>query len=146
MKSLLLITLFLAFNSLAPWETNFETAKKAAKQDHKLILLNFSGSDWCGPCIRMHEEIFGDVSFLKMAGDHLLMVNADFPRSKKRQLAPEIKKQNDMLADNYNKFGKFPFTVLLDPEGKVIKSWEGLPKEDAKAFANEIKQLCDANR
>lgn len=146
MKNLLLIALYLTIASLTAWEPNFENAKKVAKQDHKLILLNFSGSDWCGPCIRMHKEIFSDAVFLEMAGKNLVMVNADFPRNKKNQLAPAIKKQNEALADSYNASGKFPYTVLLNADGKVLKAWDGLPDEDAKAFSDEVKQLCDANR
>ncbi len=146
MKNLLLIACYFLIASFTAWEPNFENAKKTAKQDHKLILLNFSGSDWCGPCIRMHKEIFGDASFLEMAGKNLVMVNADFPRSKKNQLAPNVKKQNEALADTYNASGKFPYTVLLNADGKVIKAWDGLPDENAQAFANEVKQLCDANR
>lgn len=146
MKNLLLIACYLLIASFTAWEPSFENAKKTAKQDHKLILLNFSGSDWCGPCIRMHKEIFGDASFLEMAGKNLVMVNADFPRSKKNQLAANVKKQNEALADTYNASGKFPFTVLLNADGKVIKAWDGLPDEDAQAFANEVKQLCYANR
>lgn len=146
MKNLLLVTLYLTIASLSAWEPNFENAKKTAKQDHKLILLNFSGSDWCGPCIRMHKEIFGDATFLEMAGKNLVMVNADFPRNKKNQLAPAIKKQNEALADSYNTSGKFPYTVLLNADGKVLKAWDGLPDEDAKAFSDEVKQLCNANR
>ncbi|WP_199141372.1 thioredoxin family protein [Pedobacter sp. ASV12] len=146
MKNLLLIACYLLITSFTAWEPNFENAKKTAKQDHKLILLNFSGSDWCGPCIRMHKEIFGDAAFLEMAGKNLVMVNADFPRSKKNQLAPNVKKQNEILADSYNASGKFPYTVLLNADGKVIKAWDGLPDENAQAFANEVKQLCDANR
>ncbi|RZJ15976.1 MAG: thioredoxin family protein, partial [Acinetobacter sp.] len=134
MKNLLIITAITFSLFTTKWEPNFETAKKTAKEKNELILLNFSGSDWCGPCIRMHKEIFNDVVFLKMAEQNLVMVNADFPRSKKNQLQANIKKQNELLADQYNPSGKFPFTVLLNAEGKVIKAWEGLPDESASEF------------
>ncbi|RZJ15989.1 MAG: thioredoxin family protein, partial [Acinetobacter sp.] len=134
MKNLLIITAIFCSLLTAKWEPNFETARKIAKEKNELILLNFSGSDWCGPCIRMHKEIFNDVVFLKMAEQNLVMVNADFPRSKKNQLQANIKKQNELLADQYNPSGKFPFTVLLNAEGKVIKAWEGLPDESASEF------------
>jgi thiol-disulfide isomerase/thioredoxin len=145
MKHLLFIAL-IAISSVTPWEQNFETAKKNAKEQHKLILLNFSGSDWCGPCIRMHSEIFADKGFLKMAGENLIMVNADFPRNKKKQPVALIKKQNELLADKYNPQGKFPYTVLLNQDGKVIKSYDGLPDETVIAFTNEIKKICDAEK
>jgi thioredoxin-related protein len=146
MKNLVLISLYLLSFSLLPWEPNFDVAKKNAKDKQQLILLNFSGSDWCGPCIRMHKEIFGDAAFLKMAAENLVMVNADFPRNKKNQLVSALKKQNEELADRYNPNGKFPFTVLINTDGKVVKSWDGLPDEDAKAFTTEVKKICDANK
>lgn len=145
MKTLLIIAL-IAFFSVSPWEPDFSNAKKIAKEKNELILLNFSGSDWCGPCIRMHKEIFGDSNFLKMASTNLVMVNADFPRSKKNQLSTERKKQNETLAEAYNPKGSFPFTVLMDANGKVIKQWEGLPNQTADAFTAELKKICDANK
>lgn len=145
MKTLLIIAL-VAFFSVSPWEPDFTTAKKIAKEKNELILLNFSGSDWCGPCIRMHKEIFGDANFLKMASSNIVMVNADFPRSKKNQLPAEQKKQNETLAEAYNPKGNFPFTVLMDASGKVIKQWEGLPNQTAEAFTAELKKICDANK
>lgn len=145
MKHLLMIML-LAISSTIPWEPNFETAKKNATEQHKLILLNFSGSDWCGPCIRMHSEILADPNFLKMASLNLVMVNADFPRSKKKQPLGTIKKQNESLADKYNPQGKFPFTVLLDANGKILKTYEGLPAQTAVQFTNEVEKICDANK
>lgn len=145
MKNLLFIAM-IAVSSVIPWEQNFETAKKNAKEQHKLILLNFSGSDWCGPCIRMHREIFEDQEFLKMAAQNLIMVNADFPRSKKNQPAILIKKQNEQLADKYNPQGKFPYTVILDLDGNVVKSYDGLPNQSASAFTSELKKICDAKK
>ncbi len=146
MKTILLIATF--FFGLLPtkWEPDFANAKKVAKEKNQLILLNFSGSDWCGPCIRMHKEIFDDAGFMKMAQQNLVMVNADFPRSKKNQLPADVKKKNEALADLYNPNGRFPYTLLLNAEGKVIKTWEGLPEQNPEQFAASIKQICDANR
>ncbi|WP_316785228.1 thioredoxin family protein [Pedobacter frigiditerrae] len=146
MKNLLIITAIALSLLTTKWEPNFETAKKTAKEKNELILLNFSGSDWCGPCIRMHKEIFDDAAFSKMAEQNLVMVNADFPRNKKNQLPANIKKQNEALADQYNPTGKFPYTVLLNAEGKVIKAWEGLPDETPNQFTAAIKQICDATK
>ena len=145
MKPLLIIAL-IAFFSISPWEPDFTAAKKIAKEKNELILLNFSGSDWCGPCIRMHKEIFGDANFLKMASTNLVMVNADFPRSKKNKLSVELQKQNEILAETYNPKGSFPFTVLIDTNGKVIKQWEGLPNQSVEAYTAELRKICDANK
>ena len=128
------------------WQTDIVKAEQSAKEEHKFIILNFSGSDWCGPCIRLHKEIFDSEIFSKYANDHLVLLNADFPRAKKNQLSKEQQKKNDNVADIYNKDGVFPLTLLLNSEGKVLKKWEGFPKESADEFTNEINILLDANK
>jgi len=80
-----------------------------------------------------------------MADTSLVLVNADFPRNKKNQLSNTLQKQNETLADKYNPEGKFPFTVLIDANGRLIKSWDGLPKEDAEQFTKQVKDLCNAH-
>ena len=143
---LLLIALFAtAISSLSPWLTDFEEAKKIAQQKHQLILVNFSGSDWCGPCIRLHKEIFDSEAFQGIAKDQLVMVNADFPRLKKNQLSKAQQEQNEKLADRYNSAGNFPSTVLVNAEGKVLKIWDGYPKQGAAAFIEEINQAIHAD-
>ena len=132
--------------SFTTWETNFEKAKATATKEHKYILLNFSGSDWCGPCIRMHKEIFDNDAFQQFATQKLVMMNADFPRQKKNQLSKDLQKQNDQLADKYNSKGSFPMTALLDANGNVLRSWEGLPKESPDEFLNELKDLTQSNQ
>ena len=96
------------------------------------MLLNFSGSDWCGPCIRLRKEIFEDKAFEKMANMELVLVNADFPRMKKNQLAPGQQEVNNQMAEQYNPKGRFPFTVLLNADGKIltrnIRDSEFIPK------------------
>src|SRR5450631_1481942 len=118
----LALLLFSAFTFNAPsWLTDFEQAKKTSQENHQFILLNFSGSDWCGPCIRLHKEVFESEAFMALASSHLVLVNADFPRLKKNQLSKELQQQNDKLADQYNAAGNFPSTLLLNADGKVIK-------------------------
>ncbi len=138
-----LFLLWSLFSILHPpeWSTDFNDAKLRAGKEHKYILLNFSGSDWCGPCVRLRKEIFEGGSFLSFANDHLLLVNADFPRMKKNQLTAVLTRQNDLLADQYNPTGIFPYTLLLDAGGKVLRSWEGYPKEGADAFLKEITSM-----
>ena len=144
---ILWITLFSSFIfSATSWETDFNKAKQTAQSEHKLILLNFSGSDWCGPCIRMHKEIFESNSFIQYAGDNLVLVNADFPRLKKHELSKDQQTKNDQLADTYNKDGIFPLTVLLTSDGKVLKKWEGLPPISPDEFTKQVKETVDANK
>jgi thioredoxin-related protein len=144
---ILLISLlsFMTLPSMT-WQTDLVTAEQSAKEEHKFIILNFSGSDWCGPCIRLHKEVFDSEIFTKYAADHLVLLNADFPRAKKNQLSKEQQKKNDQVADVYNKDGVFPLTLLLNSEGKVLKRWEGFPKESADEFTHEINAVLDANK
>lgn len=137
--------LFLLASSLliqhATWLSDFESAQKIASEKKQNILLNFSGSDWCGPCMRMKREIFESTDFISFAADHLVLVNADFPRDKKNQLSKAQQQLNDKLAEQYNPDGKFPFTVLLNPGGKVIKKWDGLPDTKPAQFIAQIRSV-----
>ena len=100
------------------WTGDFSAAQKQAAQEHKLIMINFSGSDWCGPCIRLRTEILGSATFEAYASAHLVLVRADFPRQKKNQLSKEQVKLNEALADKYNPAGKFPYTSLPRTPGR----------------------------
>lgn len=138
MKLISFLLFGLWLHTAPSWQTDFVKAKQEAKQTHKYILLNFSGSDWCTPCIRMHKTIFENASFENYAEKDLVLVNADFPRLRKNQLSKEQQKQNDALAEQYNPEGKFPYTLLIDENGKVVKYWEGCPNESANAFVAEV--------
>lgn len=123
-------------------QNRLEIAKKEATENKELILLNFSGSDWCIPCIKLHKNIMETEDFKKLETEKVIVyINADFPRNKKNQLSPELKKENALLADHYNSKGLFPYTLLLNSEGKILKSWEGLPSENALAFSKEIRSI-----
>lgn len=130
---------FLTFQT-AYWSGNFDETIKTAKYVHKPILINFSGSDWCGPCIRLREEIFESDVFKTYAAKNILLVRADFPRQKKNQLSATQLKLNEALAEKFNKDGKFPYTILVDENGKVLKIWEGYPNLTPKQF---VAQLSD---
>ena len=144
MKKFFYLTIVLFSLSFTAWQSDFSKAKIEAKATHKMILLNFSGSDWCGPCMRMKKEFFNDSVFIKMSDTSLVLVNADFPRNKKNKLSADLQKQNNLLADKYNPDGKFPFTLLLDENGKIIKTWDGLPDVKLKDFTNQLATLSHA--
>jgi thioredoxin-related protein len=133
---------FFIFSNIAKadWGSDLEKARKEAKASGKMILLNFAGSDWCIPCIKMKKEIFEHQAFMTFADANLILVKADFPRLKKNQLSKEQTKANKALAAKYNKSGAFPFTLLIDAEGKVIKSWDGMVKGSCDDFVNDLKK------
>jgi thioredoxin-related protein len=139
----ILLTTFL-FSSVT-WLGDFSSATTEATKEDKLILINFSGSDWCGPCIRLRKEILESSTFENYAKDHLVLVRADFPRQKKNQLDAAQVKLNEALADKYNPEGKFPFTLLVDKNGKILKSWDGFPNESPETFVSDINPIANAN-
>jgi thioredoxin-related protein len=145
MKALILYCM-LAFLPGTTWMGDFDSAKTEAAKEHKLILINFSGSDWCGPCIRLRKEILESATFENYAADHLVLVRADFPRQKKNQPAKDQIKRNEALADKYNADGKFPYTLLVDESGKVLKAWDGFPNETPDQFVSDINSFAGAGK
>ncbi len=118
------------------WTDNEAKALEKAKADKKMVLMDFTGSDWCGWCIKMDKEVFSDPSFKQYAQDNLVLVELDFPHQK--QLNAETKKQNDALAKEYGVEG-FPTMVLLDADGKKVKVFDGYQEGGAKAFIEQLK-------
>lgn len=144
MKSLIFLLVSSLWMSSLEWGGDFEKAKAEANQNHKFILLNFCGSDWCGPCIKLKKDIFESSDFEQYAASRLVLVRADFPRLKKNQLEPHQTAHNETLAEKYNPQGKFPFTVLLDAQGKVIKQWDGYPTSmNTLTFIHDISTTLD---
>jgi thioredoxin-related protein len=123
MKIFLLVPL-LAFAAISLhaqlWQTNFSTALDTAKQQEKNLVLVFSGSDWCAPCIRLDREVWTDTSFIAAAPEHLVFYKADFPRRKTNRLSEALQESHARLAERYNRKGSFPFVVVLNPEGEIL--------------------------
>jgi protein disulfide-isomerase len=113
------------------WQTNFAEASKQAAQEHKYILLDFTGSDWCPWCIKMDKEVFSQSQFSDFALKNLVLVRLDFPR--KAAQSPAEKSQNKELATKYGIEG-FPTYILLDPSGKEVRRQVGYLQGGATAF------------
>lgn len=99
-------------NELAGWSTDLDQALKDAKAKDKCVLVEFTGSDWCPPCIMMRKKVFSQKEFVKAASKDFILVELDFPKGDK-----ELKKKNDPFAKKY-KIEGFPTVVLLDSDGK----------------------------
>src|SRR4051812_41378282 len=99
--------------SIAPagWGDNYEKAIAQAKADKKLALLDFTGSDWCGWCIKLNKEVFSQPEFKEYAAKNLVLMEVDFPQTKK--LAPDVKAQNDKLQSKFRIQG-YPTIVVLN--------------------------------
>ncbi|WP_177733264.1 MULTISPECIES: thioredoxin family protein [Flavobacterium] len=120
MKITCLLLLLSTFSYAQHWETNFEESKKSAAAENKNIILVFSGSDWCAPCIKLDKTIWSSEAFQTEAKTNWVLVKADFPKKKTAALSETLKSQNASLAEQYNKEGHFPLVVVLDKNGKVL--------------------------
>lgn len=120
-KIILFAFLFSATLSFSQnWKTSLEDAKTEAASSNKNILLVFSGSDWCAPCIKLDRTIFQTDVFKAEAAKKWVLVKADFPKKKGNLLSAEQTENNKKLAEKYNKEGNFPLVVLLNSSGKTI--------------------------
>jgi thioredoxin-related protein len=114
------------------WKSNLEEAKKEATEQNKKILLVFSGSDWCAPCIKLDKNVWQSEAFKNESQKSWILIKADFPKKKANLLSPELTANNEKLAEKYNKEGNFPLVVLLDKNGKVLgeKGFANISAED----------------
>ncbi|HEY4283165.1 MAG TPA: thioredoxin family protein [Chthoniobacterales bacterium] len=119
------------------WETDLKKAQEQAKASNKLVFLNFTGSDWCGWCIRLDKEILSKPAFKEYATKNLVLVEVDFPRRKDQSL--ELKKQNQGLAEQYQVQG-FPTIVMLNGSGQKVWRYDGYFAEGPEAFIAELEK------
>ena len=117
------------------WTSDYKKAQQEAKADHKLVLLNFTGSDWCGYCFQLDRAILKQPQFKDYANKNLILVEIDFPRRK--LLSVETQKQNQQLAAKYEVEG-FPTLVLLNGDGKTLWKYDGLYMGGVAAFLAEL--------
>ncbi len=97
--------------------TDFAAAQAKAKAEGKPMLLDFTGSDWCGWCMKLDQEIFSTAEFRDYAQKHFVLVKVDFPMRKPQPAAE--KAQNEQLAARFQIEG-YPTLVLLAPDGKTL--------------------------
>ena len=121
------------------WGQDFDKALKTAKESGKPLLVDFSGSDWCGWCMKLEEEVFSKDEFKTFAKKELVCVVVDFP--KKKEQSAEVKKKNKELMDKYKVEG-FPTVLILDAGGNEIARTGYQPGGPA-AYIKHLKELID---
>lgn len=142
-KTIIIGLLFLTtFTFAQNWINNLETAKENAKKENKNILLVFSGSDWCAPCIKLDRNVFQSEVFKSEAEKKWILVKADFPKKKANLLSKELSESNKKLADKYNKAGNFPLVVLLNADGKTfgLTGFKNVPAIDYVQIINNLEK------
>ncbi len=124
------------------WLTDFEEAKEQARAQNKTLLINFTGSDWCPPCIMLEKEVFKQPEFVAYAAKNLVLVEVDFPRIKMQ--SREAKAANQKLANQFGIEG-FPTVVLLDAGGQPLGALGYHDDTTAQSFIAEIEELRRAD-
>ncbi len=119
------------------WETDLEVAKKRAKDEKKEILADFTGSDWCGWCIKLKKEVFDTPEFQAYAAKNLIMLELDYPR--KKELPAGLKEQNDKLAKEFQVQG-FPTVVLMNSRGREVAR-TGYEEGGPEQYIANLKKL-----
>ena len=120
-----------AFAQATNWTTDYAKAVEQAKAENKPILLDFTGSDWCGWCMKMKREALDTPQFSSYAQKNLVLVTVDFPHSVPQ--APQVKQQNEKLGTQFHANG-FPTFVLTDGRGRVLGRQDGYLAGGATAF------------
>ncbi len=141
MKSLLPIgcaLLFVVTTAFAGdgWQTDFKAASAQATKENKMMLLDFTGSDWCGWCIKLDKDTFSKPEFQKFAAENLILVEVDFPQGKPQ--SDELKKQNAELEAKFGVQG-YPTLVLLNSEGKEVARNVGYLRGGPEGFIDWVK-------
>ncbi|MEO8439214.1 MAG: thioredoxin family protein [Spartobacteria bacterium] len=119
------------------WLTDYEAAKAQARSENKMLLMLFTGSDWCPPCIMLHRQVFSQPEFADYAAKNLVLLEVDFPRTK--ELSAEQKTANEKLANRFGIYG-FPTVVVLDQSGKKLGDLGYMPG-GPKEFIAALKKL-----
>ena len=120
------------------WLNDYKKAQEEAKAGNKILLLNFTGSDWCGWCIKFDRDVLSQPQFKEYARNNLVLVELDFPRAKTQ--SAELRKQNRQLAQQYEVVG-FPTIIALNSDGQKLWEYDGYFAGGPEAFIAELEKL-----
>ena len=121
----------------ADWETDFAKASTNASKSGLYMLLDFSGSDWCGWCVKLDKEVFSKPDFKAFAKTNLVCVLVDFPKQKHQ--SKKLKDQNAELAKKFGIRG-YPSVILLSPDGELAGT-TGYQEGGAKKYVDQLKEM-----
>ena len=121
----------------AGWDDDYDKALAKAKTEKKMVLLDFTGSDWCGWCVKLDKEVFSKPEFKTYAKDNLVLVEVDFPHEKRQ--SKKLKEQNGKLQKDFGVSG-FPTIIVLNAEGKQVGQL-GYMEGGPTAFIAKVNEL-----
>ena len=114
--------------SASEWLTNYEKALATAKAENKLVLLDFTGFDWCGPCIALQKNVFSQPKFVESATKHFVLMEVDYRG--KTPMPDELSQQNEKLKLQYGIEKKgYPTVIAITPDGRIIGAFYGYDGE-----------------
>lgn len=119
------------------WETDVAAAMEIAKKENKSVMLEFTGSDWCPPCIMMGKKVFSKEEFVTAASKDFVLVHLDFPKADKA-----LAEKNQPYAEEY-KIEGFPTVILLDSEGKEFNRFFASEYPDIEKFLAHLKSALE---
>lgn len=119
------------------WSTDLEKAFAQAKAEKKSVLVEFTGSDWCPPCIAMRKNVFSTKEFVAAASKKYILVELDFPKGDK-----EVKEKNAPYAEKY-KIEGFPTVILFTPEGKEFTRFFASEYPKTDVFIEHINKALE---
>jgi thioredoxin-related protein len=122
------------------WQTDYDKALATAKAENKRVLLDFTGSDWCGPCIVLNKKVFTQAEFIDYADKNFVLVEIDYPT--KKVLPDALKQQNERLKKQYDIEDKgYPTIVVLGPDGKNLGEFSGYHGEGPAEFIAKVDKM-----
>jgi protein disulfide-isomerase len=124
------------------WTDNLKEAIAASKKTGKPILADFTGSDWCGWCIKLDKEVFSTPEFAKWANENVVLLVVDFPRSKPQ--SEEIKKQNQELQKQFGIRG-YPTIVFMNAKGEELGR-SGYQKGGPEKWTQNVQSIVDKGK
>jgi thioredoxin-related protein len=133
--AIVLLVCWAAQIQAAEWLTDLPKALAKAKAEKKLVLMDFTGSDWCPPCKELHKTVLTSKTFEDYADKNLVLVVVDFPN--KSDQSKELQKSNEALKEEF-KIEGFPTVILLDADRKQLKSMLGYSGEKPDEFIAKL--------
>lgn len=119
------------------WSTDLKKAFAQAKKENKPVLVEFTGSDWCPPCIAMRKNVFSKKEFIEEASKDFILVELDFPKGDK-----EVAKKNEPFAEKY-KIEGFPTVILFDPDGKEFTRFFASEHPTTEKFLEHLDEALE---
>jgi thiol:disulfide interchange protein len=123
--------------TLEGWSTDLDAAIEQAKKDKKSVLVEFTGSDWCPPCIMMRKNVFSKKEFVEEASKKFVLVEIDVPKGN-----AEVREKNEPIAEKYEIEG-YPTVILLDSEGKEFTRFFASDHPKVDAFLAHLEKSLE---